>query len=228
MTFGEKVIAYHEQLEFMGVLPDKITMMNPFKESTLISDIAKVFYSKYYNDQQPRNLILGINPGRLGAGSTGIPFTDTKRLIEFCHIEIEDIKTHEPSSVFVYHLINAYGGVQAFYHDYYINSVCPLGFTITNEAGKEINYNYYDRKDLQEAVLPFIVENINKLIAMGCRREKAFCLGTGKNYKFLNQLNQDFHFFDEIVPLEHPRYIMQYKAKQIDFYLEDFVRKLTL
>lgn len=227
MTFGEKVIYYHDHLDFKGSLPDKISIMNPYKASELIRKVAKTFYDKFYSDQNKRTLILGINPGRLGAGSTGIPFTDTKRLQQYCGIEIDSIHTHEPSSVFIYQLINAYGGVNRFYKDFYINSICPLGFTVTNAAGKEVNYNYYDRKDLQDAVLPFIVENIISLIKMGCKTDKVFCLGTGKNYKFLDQLNNEHQFFAKVIPLEHPRYIMQYKAKLTEQYLDDFIQKLS-
>lgn len=226
MTFADQVIMYHDTLDFTGSLPDQISIMNPYKSSTQIREIARTFYDKFYGDDQKRHLILGINPGRLGAGSTGIPFTDTKRLASVCGIPWEDNDTHEPSSVFVYRLIEAFGGPEAFYSRFYINSVCPLGFTITNAAGKEINYNYYDRPDLQAAVYPFIVENIRRLLDMPCRNDKVFCLGTGKNFKFLKKLNDEYGFFGKVIPLEHPRYVMQYKAKEADRYIDDFVKLL--
>ena len=226
MDFAQKVIAYHDKLDYAGDLPIGISVMNPYKESAQIREVAKSFYSKYYGDNKSRRLILGINPGRLGAGSTGIPFTDTKRLEKFCGISVPNVNTHEPSSVFVYELIQAFGGPDAFYDKYYINSVCPLGFTIENGTGKVINYNYYDRKDLQEAVEPFIISNIQQLIKMGCDTDKVFCLGTGKNAKYLKSLNDKLGFFGEIVPLEHPRYVMQYKLKMLDQYIVDFISKL--
>ncbi len=58
--------------------------MNPFKENPDALAISSAFYKKYYDDHRMRRLILGINPGRFGAGVTGIPFTDTKRLTEKC------------------------------------------------------------------------------------------------------------------------------------------------
>jgi hypothetical protein len=42
--------------------------------------ICSSFYQKYYADNKKRSLIIGINPGRFGAGVTGIPFTDPIRL----------------------------------------------------------------------------------------------------------------------------------------------------
>jgi len=49
--------------------------MNPFRENPEALIVSGKFYKKYYNDNNPRFLILGINPGRFGAGVTGIPFT---------------------------------------------------------------------------------------------------------------------------------------------------------
>jgi hypothetical protein len=202
------------EIEFNGSLPSGISIMNPFRNNPHIFQVITQFYSKYYNDNKQRHMILGINPGRFGAGVTGIPFTDTKRLKEKCGIFIPDVETFETSSVFVYEMIEKYGGTEKFYSDFYITSVCPLGFTSAGKAGKEINYNYYDSRNLIAAVKAFSMENIRKQIEFGIKRDICFCLGTGKNFKYLNQLNSEQKFFDKIVPLEHPRYIMQYKTKQ--------------
>ena len=227
-SFGQKVIDYYIKLKFEGTLPDGITMMNPIRENKSIKRICQEFYFKYYNDNNSRNLILGINPGRLGAGATGIPFTDTKRLNEKCKIEVKDIITHEPSSVFIYEMIEAFGGVENFYSRYYINSVCPLGFTVTGHSKKEINYNYYDLPELQNAVYDFIKWNIKTQIELGCSTDVCFCLGTGKNFKFLNNLNQKEKYFEKVVPLEHPRFIMQYRLKKKDLFIEKYLKELHI
>lgn len=59
-------------------------------------------------------LMLGINPGRLGAGSTGICFTDTKRCEADLGFPVEGMRTHEPSSDFFYRVVRAAGGAEAF------------------------------------------------------------------------------------------------------------------
>ncbi len=221
MTLAEKIIQFNSALKFSDSLPDGIRIMNPYSENPLALETSGHFYRKYYGDNQQRKLILGINPGRFGAGVTGIPFTDTKRLEEKCHLSIEGLSTYEPSSAYVYEVIEAFGGVEAFYSRYYITSVCPLGFVKINEAGKEINYNYYDSPELQKAALPFIVESIEKQLAFGFDTQTCYCLGNNQNYKFLVRLNSEKHYFGEIVPLEHPRYIMQYKSKlKPDFILK--------
>jgi hypothetical protein len=181
------------------------------------------FIKKFYNDNKPRKLILGINPGRFGAGVTGVPFTDSKRLENECRIEIEGVSTHEMSSVFVYDFINAYGGVDQFYSDYYINSVCPLGFLIVDNKGHEKNYNYYDSKDLEKAVKPFIIKTLKEQIDFGMDRDVCYSLGSGKNFKYLKDLNKELNLFKKIQPLEHPRYIMQYKTKLKDEYIRKFI-----
>lgn len=223
--FSEKVIQYCKQLRYTGSkLPKGVRVMNPFQESDGVLDIVEAFYNKYYSDVNPRRIILGINPGRFGGGLTGIPFTDPKRLISECRIPYSGKPTHEPSSEFVYDMINAYGDVSKFYGDFYINSICPLGFTSVSAAGREVNYNYYDSKELMAATLTFIVENMKDQIALGVHTNKCFCLGTGKNENFLIKLNHEFGFFKEIVSLEHPRYVMQYKSKFRNQYIDKYLR----
>jgi hypothetical protein len=223
MTFGDKVIQFNKQLDFDGKLPDGIRIMNPFKENPQVIVIMERFYKKYYDDNYHRHLILGINPGRFGAGVTGIPFTDSKRLKSVCKIDYQGKETHEPSSVFVYEMIDAFGGADYFYQNFYIHSICPLGFTSTKADGKEINYNYYDSPALTAAVYEFMIENIRKQIAFGVDTDTCFCFGNGKNEKFLRKLNDKEHFFKNIVALEHPRFIMQYKAKSKDVYIKKYV-----
>ena len=127
----------------------------------------------------------------------------------------------ELSSVFVYHIINAFGGVKKFYDKFYITAVSPLGFT---QQGK--NMNYYDDKSLQNAIKEFVVDCMHKQLEFGIDRRTAFCLGDGKNYKYLSVLNKEMKFFENIVPLSHPRFIMQYKLKKKEEYIGAYLDKL--
>jgi hypothetical protein len=223
MTFADKVIGFNKQIAFTGTLPANIRVMNPFKENRGVNDLMQQFYKKFYNDNDRRALILGINPGRFGAGVTGIPFTDSKRLRSACGINYEGKETHEPSSVFVYDVIEAFGGPVDFYKQFYIHSVCPLGFTAAGKNGKEINYNYYDSKELTVAVYNFIIENIQKQIALGVYTDACICFGKGKNETFLRKLNDEHGFFKNIIALEHPRFIMQYKSASKPEYISKYI-----
>lgn len=227
-TFADKVIAFNKSLKFNASLPQGVSVMNPFKENKASLQVSSAFYKKYYDDINTRHIILGINPGRFGAGLTGVPFTDPKRLKEKCGITYPGNLAHEPSSVFVYNMIEAYGGTEQFYGKFYINSICPLGFTIKNKLGKDVNYNFYDDKELYNAAYHFMVKSIKKQISFGINTEVCFCLGSGKNEKILRQLNDKHNFFDRIIPLEHPRFIMQYKSKFMQDYIDKYLEKLSL
>ena len=222
-TFADKVIEFNKELHFTGNLPPKVQIMNPFRESPQALEVSSEFYRRFYNDTNLRHIILGINPGRFGSAVTGIPFTDSKRLVSELHLPYSGKQTHEPSSVFVYDMIRAFGGPEAFYSKFYVHSICPLGFTKTNARGQEVNYNYYDDPQLTEAVYGFIASTLKQQLSFGINTDICFCFGTGKNEKFLRKLNAKENFFKEIIALEHPRFIMQYKAKTKEFYIEKYL-----
>ena len=139
--FSADIIRFFEELEYNESLPEGISIMNPFRDNPVILPLITRFYNKFYSDDNQRYLIMGINPGRFGAGVTGIPFTDSKRLTGKCGLSIKGISTFETSSVFVYEMIDAYGGVNSFYDKFFISAVCPLGFTSVSKNGTNINYN---------------------------------------------------------------------------------------
>jgi uracil DNA glycosylase superfamily protein len=203
-----------------------VSVMNPFTNGSVALDITQEFLLKYFNDNHKRHLILGINPGRFGAGITGIPFTDPKRLVSECNIAWPGKVSHEPSSVFVYEMINAYGSVKSFYRDFYINSPSPLGYLSVNSKGKEVNHNYYDTTGLLTATTPFIHQSLAELTALGFYNDSCICLGTGKNYRLLERFNNDKGYFKRVIPLEHPRYIMQYKSAHKNAYIDKYVNAL--
>lgn len=227
-TFADAIIRFNSELYFNGRLPRGFRIMNPFRENASAMAASSAFYRKYYLDTKPRRMLIGINPGRFGAGLTGVPFTDPKRLVERCGITAySGPVTHEPSSVFVYEVIRKYGGEEAFYGDWYINSICPLGFTCPGKNGGERNCNYYDSKALFEAVKDFITASMHKQLDLGLERDVAFCLGAGKNFECMDKLNRKHGFFDRIVPLEHPRYVIQYKSRTLDAYVDKYLEALA-
>lgn len=228
MHFADKIIAYNRNLEFHGTLPEGIRVMNPYRENANAFEVSSEFYRKYYSDNNPRHLIMGINPGRFGAGQTGIPFTDSHRLRERCGItSYTGSDTYELSSVFVYDLIAQYGGEERLYGDFYFNSVLPLGLTANGKNGREVNCNYYDTKELMQAVENDVLQNMEKLMEMGFETDVCFCLGSGKNSQYLSRLNNKHGFFGKIITLEHPRYVMQYKLKSKQLYIDKYIETLT-
>jgi len=227
-TLGAAMLGMNRSLRLEAQLPLGFSVIDPFRgpHADVIWRINTAFYERFYSDQTPRRLILGINPGRLGAGLTGIPFTDTKRLTENCGIPCPELQSHEPSSVFVNRVIDAMGGPEAFYSRFLISSVCPLGFLYDKGNGRPVNANYYDSAALTEAVMPFIEQSLRTHAAMGLITEEVYCLGAGDNFKALSAINLRLGLFGRIVPLDHPRYIMQYRAKQAVAYVRKFVEAL--
>lgn len=218
MTFADQIIAFTRALRPPDIpLPDGFGWLFPYDNPETMR-VLTTFYQKYYADNQPRTFIFGINPGRFGAGLTGVPFTDPVRLEKECGIENAFPKKPELSAVFVWQFINEYGGVTAFCRDFYITSLSPLGFV---KDGK--NVNYYDDRQLQKAAEPFIVWNIRTQLDFGARRAAAICLGEGQNYAFFKKLNAAHGFFREIVPLPHPRWVMQYRRKRVGEFVERYV-----
>ncbi len=220
MTFSDRVLNYYQKLTVNGALPDGIKVMNPYQEQ-VVMDICKIFYNKYYYDEKGRRLIIGINPGRYGAGITGIPFTDPVALRDHCGIDNPFQKRKELSSEFIYLLINKMGGPDHFYKHYFIGSVSSLGFIKDDK-----NFNYYDSNNFYRFIKPTLVSNLVDQIGLGITSRKCYCLGQGKNFEYLNMLNSEFKLFDSIIPLPHPRWVMQYRRKKINEFIDQIIEKL--
>lgn len=223
-TFADKVIEFNKNLQFSGDLRDGFEVMNPYLDNPETMTVMQEFYHKYYNDLHPRKFVIGINPSRHGAGVTGVPFTDTKRLEAVCGIKMHSARTHEVSSVFIYDMIAEYGGAEEFYKDIYINSPFPLAIVRKTKNGW-LNANYYDDKKLFQAVKDFMIDSLKKHISLGVDTSEVFVLGK-KNAEFISKLNKEANLFEKMTVLEHPRYIQQYKSKEKQLYIDKYILAL--
>ncbi len=219
-TFAKQIIQFYSPLHISAKLPKAISVLHPQAELQT-QNVIKTFFTKYYSDKKPRALLFGINPGRFGAGVTGINFTAPKQLLNNCGIAHPFGTQSELSAEFIYEVIEAYGGAAAFYSQYFLSSVCPLGFTKENK-----NLNYYDDEVLQKKVTPFITDCLQTQTAWNVYRKKCICIGGEKNYNYLTALNNKHQWFDEIIPLPHPRFIMQYKRKDKLLYIDKYLNAL--
>jgi len=219
MTFADKAIAYYNSLAAPTNLPPDIGVMNPYQTPDVQRIVAE-FYTKFFSDTAPRVFVLGINPGRFGAGVTGISFTTPQNLRRYCGIENSLRDTPELSSRFIYQVVDAFGGAQAFYGQFFLTSLFPLALT---KEGK--NYNFYDDRVTTATLWPAITNEVQTQLNFGADRRVAVCLGR-KNETYLRRLNDQQGFFDRIVTLDHPRYILQYKTKEAPLYLEKYIATL--
>lgn len=224
--FANKVIAFNRQLNFSGRLPNGFNVLNPFLENPETMQVMQQFYHKYYEDNIKRKFIIGINPSRNGAGVTGVPFTDTKRLETVCGIKMKSAYTHEVSSVFMYDMIAEYGGAEIFYKQFYINSPFPLAIIQSTKSGNWLNANYYDDAALFDSVRAFMIDSLKKHISLGLETAEVFILGK-KNAVFIEKINKEAKLFGKLTVLEHPRFIQQYKSKEKKQYIDKYILALN-
>jgi len=217
-TFGRQVIDFYNNIKAPNVKKFGVEIINPHQSNQTRACVDS-FYQKYYNDNSERIFVFGINPGRFGSGVTGVPFTDPIALEDYCDIENNLQKRKELSSDFVYQCINAFGGSQEFFKSFYLTAVSPIGF-----SRKSKNYNYYDDKDFLQHIRQFLITTIKNQIDFGANRNSVVILGSGKNLKNFESINEELNFFQTVHVLEHPRYIMQYKRKNIDEYITKYIR----
>ena len=220
MTFGARAFRFYSEL-VCPKTPRHVAVMNPYKDAR-VRGLVRAFLERYFSDNVERVLVFGINPGRFGAGITGVTFTDPVALAEKCGIENELPRRQELSSIFIYDLIERYGGARDFYRRFFLTAVSPLGFTRNGN-----NMNYYDDPALARSVTPFIIGAIEQQIALGGRRDRAIVLGLGDNARFVQRLNERHGFFRRIDALEHPRWIMQYRRRHLDTYLAKYEAALA-
>lgn len=229
LTYAEQILKFCDYLSNVSLnLPDGFKIVNPFSENgkNQVKKIISLFCQKYYSDKHSRRLILGSSPAKRGSAVTGIPFEDAAHLQNETGICMDNFYVNKSSSEFLYEVMKKYGGRDKFYNDFYMNFVCPLGIVKLNSKGKEVNCNYYENKKLQETLYPFIVALIRKQINFGIDTSVCYCIGSGENYTFLLELNRKYHFFKKIIPLEHPRFIMQYNSKRKDVFIEKYLTAL--
>lgn len=219
-TFGSRVLRFYTGL-VCPKPPRNISVMNPYTDA-YVRGYVRAFLHTYFLDNVERVLVFGINPGRFGAGITGVTFTDPVALAECCGIENDLPQRQELSSIFIYKVIERYGGTRQFYSRFFLTAVSPLGFTRNGR-----NLNYYDDPALTRAMTPFITNAIEQQIALGGRRDRAIVLGLGDNARFIQQLNEKHGFFRRIDALEHPRWIMQYRRRQLDRFLAKYEEALA-
>lgn len=221
-TFANRLLRFLTEFPLPALLPDAVQAESPYREPAVTALLTE-FTQKYYADNQPRVAVLGINPGRLGGGRTGIAFTDPSALTTYCGIT-HDLpkKAPELSTQFVYRVITELGSPAAFYQHFYLGSIYPL--TLLRNS---LNYNYYDAPALTQALWPDMQLSLRQQVQeLGVRADVVVCLGK-RNGLFLNKLNEELQLFGRVVVLDHPRFLMQYKRKDLTTNVARYVAVLA-
>ncbi len=221
MYFSIKAIKYFLNLKSLANNLKGVKIINPY-ESAEVQNVVKKFFTKFYSDNKERLFMIGINPGRFGGGLTGIFFTDPVALKEFCGIDNNLGNKKELSSTFIYELIAAFGGTEKFFSKVFMTAIFPLAPTYNGK-----NFNYYDNNQALGLLLPEIIKSVRSQIRFGARKDRVIILGK-KNAYYFELVNKEYRFFNEIIVLNHPRFIMQYRKKQLMKYYSSYLNKMSV
>ena len=231
MSFGNRLNEFYSSLSGGGenfppiLLPPEVETLNPYNNPETMRCV-ETFCARYYAGEAPRLSVWGINPGRFGGGLTGLSFTDPVILREECAIPNALGARRELSAEFVWSVIRLYGGAQKFFSEIFLTAMCPLGFARRTAKGGVVNYNFYDDANLTRASRPFILATMARQQALGLRRGAAICLGSGKLYRAFEEANNELGLFERVLPLEHPRFIMQYRRSELEAYRQKYCETL--
>ena len=137
---------YLTDMEFLKLLGDhEICVLSDFQRNREgIND----FWHKFYGDDIPQVMICGINPGRFGAGMTGIPFLDFMSLSKM--ISGVNRSDSEKSASFFFKVVGHFG-VDDFFKTFYVSNFSSVGYI---KNGKNLNYF-----DLPEMALEIVERN---------------------------------------------------------------------
>jgi hypothetical protein len=139
------------QLRYLGsgafqklLAPEKIEVLSEFLDNW---NRIEEFYTRYYGDRFPSTVLCGLNPGRLGAGKTGVPFLDFASLSKLLPgISRRDT---ERSAQFFIQVVEHFGA-EDFFRSFYVTNVSWVGY---KRVSKNLNY-----PDLPSAALKFVQE----------------------------------------------------------------------
>ncbi len=217
VNFGVHVERFLTSLRYESPLPNGIELLNPYT-SDEVRRVVGEFTRKYYQSSGKRLAIWGINPGRFGAGVTGLSFTDPWAVREQLGISTTLDGRRELSAEFISMVIDAYGGPDVFYRDVYMCAISPLGFVKNG-----VNINFYDDTELRKTIVPFVHQTLSEQHSVGLMKNRCIVLGTGKLRGFVEAEVRDTIGYEHIVYLEHPRFIMQYRRSNVMLYVRKYV-----
>lgn len=219
MSIRNEVINFYKNFAPPPHLPADLELVNPYEHAER-SEAIEAFYAKFFDDNNVRVHILGINPSRMNQTATGVNYTDGFALEEYCGIHNNFSKNRELTSNFFYKVVQAMGGASDFFARVFPWAMMPV--TVT----KKSNYANYYGNDVVEDLKDLVEENVrwtSKLPSTG----KLVILGSGENHKFFEEMQGSPFGYNEVRVVPHPRWVMQYNSSKLDHYIDQYVDALT-
>lgn len=162
------------------------------------------FCQKFYGDAIPRIMICGINPGRHGAGKTGVPFLDFMSLSRLIPgIERQD---SEKSASFFFEVVRSFDA-ESFFRTFYVGNFSSVGYLRDG-----VNLNYHD---LPQAAREVVERNFLEEIE-AIHPTHVISLGKEVHRTLHNLLSASI---DCSLYLPHPSWIATYRSYEMDHWV---------
>lgn len=143
MLLDDLRAAYIDSEELLAIIEDEgVSILDDFLKNW--SNIER-FYSEYYGTSYPETVLCGINPGRNGAGKTGVPFIDFSSLSKLLDGVGRD--DWERSAQFFFDIVQHFGP-RTFFRSFYVTNFSWVGYA---KSGK--NLNYHDLSGEAQAII---------------------------------------------------------------------------
>lgn len=219
VTIRKSVIKFYRSFTPPPGLSSDVELINPYDNEERREAIEQ-YYAKYFDDEDARIHILGINPSRMHPTATGVNYTDGFALAEYCGIENNFSKNRELTSDFFYRVINVMGGASEFFGRVFPWAMMPV--TVTKKG----NYANYYSNDVVEDLKHLVEENVkwtSRLPSSG----RLVILGTGENQKFFESMRGSPFGYNDVRVVPHPRWIMQYNRGKVGKFIEQYQDALS-
>ena len=201
----QNLARYLIDVDFLRLLGDQgIRVLTDFESNR---EGMNAFFQIYYGKAIPKIMICGINPGRFGAGKTGIPFLDFASLSQLIPgIERQD---SESSATFFFQVVKSFGA-ESFFKKFYVTNFSSLGYL---RDGANLNYH-----DLPQAALETVERNFLEEIAT-VEPTHVISLGREVHRSVLKLLPPSI---DCSLRLPHPAWVATYKSNELDHWVERY------
>ncbi len=214
-----------EYFDFFMIFKEKYSETLKSKNVKILSDFIDnknniiEFHKKYVEPNSPKIVICGINPGRNGAGLTGIPFIDFESLSNM----LPDInkKDREQSANFFFSVIQQFG-IETFYKYFYVTNISWFGFS---RIDKSKNVNYYEKDISTEIAICLIDKFVEEMDLIN--PDYIIPLSKTVLYELESLKNQQKIRAEIGTCLNHPSWIVTYRRKDVITWRQKYVDTLS-
>jgi hypothetical protein len=198
-----KILSFYKELQeiksFDG-MPSNWKLVNPYIQHWKRFEF---FIKKYYQDQNKRDLIIALNPGRKGCNKTGIALTDENVLFSKLKLPYNNSNPEvERTATKIYSIIEeVHPHLNTFFSRFFMTNIFPFGVVAD---GKNVIFSKIIKIP---SIMNFSKNFISKSIDI-FNPEKIICVGRGSE-KFICK-----HFPNQKpIYLHHPAYTFPEKEK---------------